>query len=107
MIKMIETAAYKSLWTEAQQWIRSNASEIAVQDLENEEMANKFVRVAARAYYSNAEDYSPNVDGPLRLHELHPTPELMILLANIKEADRHGYARAEIRRYEQAQQLAS
>jgi len=107
MIKMIDTRAYQALWIEARQWIQTNIREIAESDLESEDLANKFVHVAAEAYYSNEEDYFPNRQNSLGLETLQPSRELSLLLKGIKKADRHGYATAEIREYEQTQKIAS
>ncbi len=106
MATMIDTPAYKSLWTEAQQWIRTNIREIAERDLGSEDLVSKFVSVAERAYYTNVEDYSPGKCDSLGLTGLRFSPELQTLLARIKKADRHGYATAEIREYEQTRLLA-
>ncbi len=107
MIKTIDTKAYCSLWIEAQQWIRTNIGKIVESDLESEDLASKFVHVAAEAYYSNGEDYFPNRQNPLGLETLQPSRELALLLRGIKTADRHGYATTEIREYEQTQKLVS
>jgi len=106
MIKMIDTPAYKSLWIEAQQWIQTNIREIAESELESEDIASKFVHVAGRAYYTNEEDYSPNNNSPLGLNSFNPSLELNLLLNRIRAADRHGYATAEIKSFEQEHKIA-
>jgi hypothetical protein len=107
MIKMIDTPAYRLLWTEAQQWIQTNIREIAESDLESEDLASRFVRVAAAAYYTNIEDYSPGTEDPLGLRGLQNSPELETLLSRIKATDRHEYAKEAIRQHYKEAQKAS
>lgn len=104
---MIDTEAYKLLWSEAQQWIQTYIREIAESDLENEDLASKLVHVAERAYYTNVEDFSPSIGDYLGLRELQSSPQLQSLLSRIKAVDRHSYATAAIREYEQTQLKAS
>lgn len=104
---MIETVAYQKLWIEAQQWIKTNIREIAESYLESEDLANKFVHIAEKAYYTTIEDYFPNQEDQLGLKNLRFSSELYTLLSRIKTTDRYGYATAEIREYEQNHKTAS
>ena len=99
MVKIQDTLAYKTLWSEAQDWISSNLRKILEKDIVDEDLANRFVSVSAAAYYTNVEDFSPSTCDSLGLRGLKPSRQLGNLLSRIKAVDTHGYASKAIKQY--------
>ena len=105
MTTIKENPSFKTLWSETQEWISSSLEALTEKDIANEGLVNILIDIAANAYYTNVEDYSPNTRNPLQLIRLEAFNQPIVteqFLQRILAADKHGYATEEILRYQHA-----